>query len=116
MEFPVKLKKDKYYKAVLKIIGCFLDLTDFEIDVIVTMLKYNIYSITTDTRIVIKNHLGKDTYTLNNYIKRLKGKKALIVKDGNLILLPTIVKCIKDQEINITFDVYTDNENSNSSK
>lgn len=115
MIYPIKLNKDKYHNAIVKVIACFLNLTDFEIDVLVTMLKYNIYSITTDTRIIIRNQLGKDTYTFNNYIKRLKDKKALVVKDGVLVILPSIVKCVKDQEINIKFDVYSDTENSNPS-
>lgn len=116
MVYPIKLSKDKYHKAVIKIIACFLNLTDFEVDVITTMLKYNIHSITTDTRIIVRNHLGKDTYTFNNYIKRLKDKRALIVKDGELVILPSIIKCIQDKEINIKFDVDTDIKNNNTSK
>lgn len=106
MNYPIKVTKDKYYKAALSLMNCFTNLTEFELDVLVTMLNNNIKIVSKETRSKLKELLGKDTYTFNNYIKRLKDKKALIEVDKNLVINPGILESVKDKELNVK--IYVD--------
>lgn len=105
MIFPIPTTKEKYYKAALKVINCFLNLTDYELDIIVTMLNYNIKYLTKDTRARLREILKSDTATFNNYIKRLKDKKALVESEEGLEVNPNIVNSVSDGEITIKFNV-----------
>lgn len=105
MIFPIPTTKEKYYKAALKVINCFLNLTDYELDIIVTMLNYNIKYLTKDTRARLRELLKSDTATFNNYIKRLKDKKALVESEEGLEVNPNIVNSVSDGEITIKFNV-----------
>lgn len=101
MDYSIKVSKDKYYKAALSLMNCFLKLTEFELDLIITMLNHNIKSISKDSRIILRDLLSKDSYTFNNYIKRLKDKKALIEVNEELVINPNITKSIVDDELNV---------------
>lgn len=106
MNYPIKVTKDKYYKAALSLMNCFLKLTDFELDLIITMLNNNIKTISKESRNRLRGLLNKDAFTLNNYIKRLKDKKALIEVNDELVINPNILKSVEDTELNVK--IYVD--------
>ena len=99
------LSKDKYYKAALTIINCFLGLTDYELNIITEMLINNIKVLNTESRIVVREKLNTNVASFNNYIKRLKDKKALIETSEGLIISDGIMEALEDHKIDITFNV-----------
>jgi len=105
MEYNIKISRDKYNLAALKVINCFLNLTSYELDIVTKMLDNNIDILDTKSRSKIRNLTGKNYATTNNYIKRLKDKKVLIDSDKGLVLNKNIVNPISDKEIKIKFDV-----------
>ena len=102
----VPIKKDKFYKAALKLINCFIgNLTEYELDIISTMLNYRITKLNKETRAYVKGVLKSDTAVFNNYIKRLKDKGVLVDNEGELELSKGIVNAVAKDEITIKFDV-----------
>lgn len=99
------LTKDKYYKAALTIINCFLGLTDYELSIITEMLVNDIKVLNTTTRIVVREKLQTNVASFNNYIKRLKDKKALVETKDGLVISDGIMDALADEKIDITFNV-----------
>lgn len=108
MKYTIPLSKDKYYKAALSVVNCFFNLTDFELELIVAMLDHDIKTLSKDSRATLRLLLHKDTYVFNNYIKRLKDKKALIESKEGLIINQRIIDSVADTEITIKFNVLED--------
>ena len=105
MEYNIKISKEKYNLAALKVINCFLNLTDYELDIIVKMLDNNINILNRESRSKIRKLTNKSYNTTNNYIKRLKDKKILLYINNELVLNKNITNHILDKEIKIKFDV-----------
>ena len=100
MQIPVS--KEGFNKAAIKLLNCFLDMSEYEITIIVGMLNNNITSLTTKTRAELVEKLSLKTMSFNNYIKRLKDKGTLMEKDKGLIINPNITMLINNGEVNIT--------------
>lgn len=109
MNRTIKISKDKYYKAALTIVNSFLNLTDYELEIIVEMLKNNIKTLTTETRLQLRELTSSNVHSFNNYIKRLKDKEVLIDTSYGLAINPNIVNSIEDKEISIKFEILEDN-------
>lgn len=99
------LSRDKYYKAILKLVNCFIGLTDYELSIISTMLIYNIKTLDKTTRVIVRDKLSTNAATFNNYIKRLKDKKCLIENEEGLIISSNIMTAIEDNRVSITFNI-----------
>lgn len=108
MNRTIKISKDKYYKAALTIVNSFLGLTTYELNIVVNMLKYDIKTLTTESRIKLRELTKSNVHSFNNYIKRLKDKEVLIETSYGLAVNPNIVNSIADQEINIKFEITED--------
>jgi len=107
MEYKINIDQDKYYKAALKVVNCFLELTDYELELIAQMLNYKIKTLTLETRKQLIDILSTSTHTFNNYIKKLKDKKVLIDTNYGLAIHPSITNSLEDREIKIKFNVNT---------
>jgi len=101
MQKIIPVSKENYNKAAIKLLNCFLDMSEYELTIIVGMLNYNITTLTTRTRAQLVAHLNLNTMSFNNYIKKLKDKGTLIGKK-ELIINPNITKMLEDGEVNIT--------------
>lgn len=108
MERKIKISKDKYYKAMIKVINCFLNLTEYEVELISNMFVYNIKVLDKNTRLVLRQALGTSEQSFNNYVKRLKDKNVLIDTSHGLGLNPTIQNAVSDKKVIIEFDVLQD--------
>lgn len=95
----VNLKNVSYVKYV-KIFKGLLDLTDKEVMIVASLLAakkqlednnidVDLFSVEIKKKIATKVGLD-DFYQLNNYIKSLKEKKAIIEKEGSYILSPLL--------------------------
>lgn len=107
MEYPFKVNKDNYIKAAVNLINCIgsMNLTKFELDIIITMLQYKAYKLNNNTRTILRENLNKDRFNLNNYLKRLKDKKILLKVNNEVILNPGIIEAINDEELIIRVNV-----------
>ena len=105
MEYNVPVLKKNYTLAVLKVINCFVGLTDYELDIISKMIDNDISVINKVTRVKIRELTGKDVGTTNNYIKKLKDKKVLLEVSEGLILSESILAPVRDGNIEIKFNV-----------
>lgn len=103
------LTKDKYYKQALIILNSFLGLTDYELNIIIVMMSNNIKSINKHTRDGVRDLVGASTASFNNYIKRLKDKKALVLTDEGLEVNSGIIDSLSDNQINIQFNIHENN-------
>ncbi len=108
MERKITISKERYYKAMIKVINCFLNLTEYEIELISNMFVYNIKTLDKNSRSILRKALGTSEQSFNNYVKRLKDKKILIDSKSGLGLNPTIEDAIKDEQVTIKFDVLQD--------
>lgn len=98
MEFikEFKVDRDSFSKAVLTILNFQLKLSELEIEILSVMLSHNITKIDSATRVLLRDKLDKTKFDINNYIKRLKEKKLIIVKeDKNLHINPNIIQLVK---------------------
>lgn len=112
MEYNIPVKRGLYHQAVLKILNTFLNMTDYEIEIVATMLKLNIQILDNQTRKLIRETTGKDLFTFNNYIKRLKDRNCLIKSKEGLILNENIRKNFQSNELTFRFDLQDDTEKS----
>lgn len=101
----IPISEKGYNRAMLKALNGFLNLTDFEIDILACMLNNNVDILNKTNRLEVRNLLNKSEYTFNNYIKKLKDKKVLIPMEDGLAIHPTIATPIKDKEITVKFNV-----------
>ncbi len=107
MEQVIPISKNKYYKAMLTIVGSLLptNLTTFEIEMIATMFTNNIKTLDKITRLELRNLLNTSEYNFNNYIKKLKNKSVLIENNEGLEVHPNITNAIEDKKVTIEFNV-----------
>ena len=106
MNYNIKISKEGYTLAMLKVVNCFLNMTDYELDIVNKMIDNNIRILTTSARAEIRKLTGNKSVALtNNYIKRLVDKKVLITTDDGLVLNQSIVKPVIDKSITVSFSV-----------
>lgn len=110
MEKEISTTDRKYYKQMLKLINCFLNLTDLEIELIANMFLYNITVLDKTTRNQLRQLLNKSEFSFNNYIKKLKDKNVLIQKQHGVIMSQSLIDIIESKEVNIKFNVLTEDE------
>lgn len=101
----ITVPKDKYYKMILTIINCFIGLTDYELNIITQMLINDIKVLNTATRVIVREKLQTNVASFNNYIKRLKDRKALVETKDGLVISDGIMDALEDHKIDITFNV-----------
>ncbi len=104
MIFTKELNKKDYYKEILTQLTMF-KFSEFELNILVTMLTSNRLEVNIDTREHIRKVLNKDKFITNNYIKRLRVKGVLLTKPNvNRVyyINPTIIQIL--QEGTITFN------------
>ena len=101
MQRIIPVSKENYNKAAIKLLNCFLDMSEYELTIIVGMLNHNIRTLNTKTRAELVTLLKLNTMSFNNYIKKLKDKKTLIGKK-ELSINPNITRMLEDGEVNIT--------------
>ena len=84
-------------------------MTDTELDVIAAMMSNKITVLTKEARVELLAVLGKDKFTLNNHIKRLKEKKVLVENNNklniNTNLSNMIESSLSDGEIKLNLHV-----------
>lgn len=105
MKYEIPIKRETYHLAVLKMLNPFLNLTDYEMEIISAMLKNEILILTSITRKNLKGILNKDTFTFNNYIKRLKDKGTLIKTEKGLELNSGLRGCFDSNEFTFKFNL-----------
>lgn len=101
MKRIVPVSKKNYNRAAIKLLNCFLDMSEYELTIIVGMLDNNIKTLNTKTRTDLVSILKLNTMSFNNYIKKLKDKGALVGEKKNLEINPNIVSMIDDGEVNV---------------
>ena len=99
------IPRSKYYKKALSLLNHFIGLTDYEIEIIATMLYLNIKILTKEARVLVRSKLESSEASFNNYIKKLKDKKALVDTDEGLIVSSGIVDALSDNQIHIKFNI-----------
>lgn len=111
MEYKIPVTDETYYRVILGILNFSLKLSDFEIEIVSTMLANNWLEINQDTKEGLRKALDKDKFITNNYIKRLKDKNILIPKDdskestrGLYDLNPDIINIVKEPRILFEFE------------
>ena len=100
MQRIIPVSKENYNKAAIKLLNCFLNMSEYELSIIVGMLNNNISSLNKNTRAQIVKTLNLNTMSFNNYIKKLKDKGTLVGKKA-LTINPNILSMIDGGEINI---------------
>ena len=105
MEYNIPVKQENYTKAILKVINIFMDLTNYELNIITQIIDQDIKMLNRVCRKILIEKLETDSYTLNNYIKKLKDKGVLVTTKYGLELNPNIINSIKDNKITITFNI-----------
>lgn len=95
--------KNRFHKQLLLILNFNWNLTDFEVDIMSTILSNNIKTIDTQSRKILVSKLKKSSFTLNNYIKRLKDK-GLLIEEGELKVNPEFEALFQDNEITFKFE------------
>ena len=111
MIFQRKLDKKEYYKELLSLLT-FFKFSEFELDILTTMLCNNMTEVNIDTREYIRKILNKDKYITNNYVKRLRLKGVLLDRtDLNRVyyINPTIMEIIKEGKLTFEFSINDDN-------
>ena len=108
MNYNINISKEKYTLAMLKVVNCFVNMTDYELDIIVKMIDNDIKVLTSESRAIIRKLTGgKSVGSTNNYIKRLVDKKILTYsKEFNgLTLNGNVIRPVLDKSVTISFNV-----------
>jgi len=88
-----KIEQEEYVKTYLTLMNGIFNLTEMEISILAAFIKYNPDLIGTSlSRKVVAEWLNiTNVAVLNNYVKKLKTKNAiLITKDSHYTLHPTL--------------------------
>jgi len=115
--FIVPVKKDNFYQVYLQILNGILKLTRTEIAVLAQFMEIrndlsqvNLDKIyidrlvfSSENRKIIKEKLNISEQNLNNYIKSLKDKKALLFFNNHYSINPKIF--ITKQQANVQFTI-----------
>lgn len=107
MEYRIPVTAKNYHKAILMILNFNLNLSKFELDILATLLNYNISVVDVEARDIIRKELNKDKFNTNNYINRLKAKGVFITKpaDKKLYVNPALLEIVKDKKVSFEFEI-----------
>ena len=106
MKRVVKVKKEQYVKAILLVVNQLgLNMTPSELSIIVTSINRNMLVFNLITRKALKGYLNIDSFTFNNYIKKLKDKGVLMRYEKDLEVNRGLLTYVKDKEIHLTFEI-----------
>ena len=100
LNIPVKDKNRIMIKMISPIIG---NLTNTEVDILVSIADLKIVTLNKDTRTDVRMSLNMDKFNFNNYIKKLKNKKILLDNESDLLVNPKILNMLKHESLNINF-------------
>lgn len=111
MEHKLPVNNFNIYKTIVTILNFKFGLSDLEVDVISTILKYKFEKIDAEARDILRKALDKDQYNINNYIKKLKNKGLLIEKEKKVYVNPNLKDYIDDivEQKEISFKFVTNN-------
>lgn len=102
--YSVNLPSDQLNKAKLRLLNCFLKLTDKELDIVCMILDDDQLVITRVYRRSLLARLKTTNYNLNNYIQRLKNKKILINDGDNIKVNDTLLNIINSNNLTFNFN------------
>lgn len=106
MEYKIPVTSKSYYKAILTILNFSLNMSKLELDIIAVLLYHNMLEINADSREVIRKELDKDKFITNNYIKSLKAKGILLIKDNDpkkAYINPEIINIVREPKLTFEF-------------
>lgn len=104
MIYNLKVKREDYCLAALKIINCIYKLSELELKILTNIINNQIKVLDKSSRNSIREFINTDKFTFNNYIKKLKDKKLLIDGANGLVINPGIIKTIADREFKFEFE------------
>ena len=110
MKFNIPVNDDNMYFRYLSAINGMLSLSNKELLVLSEFLKYHMeykdaeVAITSVTRKRVQDKFDMSPYNVNNVVKNLVKKNALLKKEKNTILNPNIVPKTFDGQIFVTFN------------
>lgn len=92
-------------RSILEVINPFIGhLTSQEILLLEIMINNSWTILTNDNRVAIRLKSNLEKYTFNNYIKKLKDKKVLIIENEVLLVNPKIALVTNTNSLNINFN------------
>lgn len=107
MEVKLPVNNYNIYKAIVLLLNFKYQLSELEVDLLATILKYDFDKIDGDARDLIRKALDKNQYSINNYIKRLRSKDFLVEVNKKTFVNPNLKKYIKSivesKELNFKF-------------
>lgn len=122
-KFVKRVARESFYRVYLSILNGILKLTDKEIEILAEFMaikeiddaskkfisekERNELLFSGGNRKLIRTKIGTSPHNLNNYIKTLKEKGALIEKDGTLAINPKIYIPSVQNKNSIVFDLET---------
>lgn len=99
----IPIRKTAHY---VRLFNGMFKLTDTEIDIISAFIdeyravQYKVPPISTPMKKKVADRLGRDNFnTLNQYIKNLVKKRAIIKKDDDYIINPALIKSDRETEV-----------------
>jgi hypothetical protein len=102
--YTVNLPKEQLNKAKLRLINCFLKLTDKELDILCMILDDKQYVLTRSYRRGLIQRLKTTNYNFNNYIQRLKYKKVLTADEDNVKVNDSLLKVLGSDTLTFKFN------------
>ncbi len=111
MEYKIPIAGKDYHKSILMILNFSLNLTPMELDIVATVLDYNLSIIDTKAREIIRLKLDKDKFNTNNYIKRLVDKHIFTINPGdkNLYLNESLIGIANNKKVSFEFIINDNN-------
>lgn len=111
MEYKIPIAGKDYHKAILMILNFNLHLTPMELDIVATVLDYNLTLIDTKAREVIRLKLNKDKFNTNNYIKKLVDKHIFTINPGdkNMYLNEALIGITNNKKVSFEFLINDNN-------
>jgi SHS2 domain-containing protein len=110
MKFNIPVTDDNMYFRYLSAINGMLNLSNKETLVLSEFLKYHMeykdaeVAITPVTRKRVQEKFDMSPYNVNNVVKNLTKKKALIKSDKSLVINPNVIPKTFDGQIFVTFN------------
>lgn len=105
MDIEIPVKKEGVSKAILRLLSTFQNFSNYEINLMTTMLNNNIKSLDTPSRKKVRTLMNSDQYTFNNYVSKMIKSGALFKGSNGLEIHPSIVQIVKDQKLSISFKI-----------
>ena len=106
MHYPLKVSKQDYHTSMVRVMNFLFNMSDLEMNIIITMLNHKILYLTKETRKILKDLLEMSENNFNNYIAKLRRKKVIVNADDNSLKLNMlIVQNIVDKKISVEYNI-----------